>query len=117
MHASLHRQKHSDRPRITAKLQKDETMISTIKSKPASSGIIFALGIAGVVLVSITPVSAGAAGTMTTTVIRNPETEVRDHRSTAPVDHRAGNASGGVTVTRSQRHSRGYVPCYGNLCF
>jgi hypothetical protein len=83
-------------------------MNSVITSKIAA----LALGIAGLVLVSIVPASAGS----TASVTRQPTTEVRDHRGpTAARDHRTSDKSGGVTVTKTARKRTG-VQCLGNLC-
>lgn len=73
-------------------------MNSVITSKIAA----LTLGIAGIVLVSVLPASAGS----TARVTRDPSTEVRDHR-TPPVirDHRK-------PTVRDHRT----VPCLGNLC-
>jgi hypothetical protein len=81
-------------------------MKSVIKSA------VLTLGVAGIVLVSIAPASAGS----TASVTRQPTTEVRDHRGLADArDHRTSSKPGGVAVTESGRKRTG-VQCLGNLC-
>lgn len=84
-----------------------------LKSKAAA----LALGIAGLVLVSITPATAaGSQGGSTAGVTRQPTPVVRDHRGEPGArDHRTDGKSGGVTVTNSKR-PRGTTQCLGNLC-
>jgi len=80
----------------------------TLKSKV----VLFAFGIAGLVLTSFAPASAGR-------VVRDHRDApvIRDHRANAPVvrDHRAEPpraSQGGVTVTSRPRPPK----CLGNLC-
>ena len=81
-----------------------------------SRSAVLALGIAGLLLMSLAPASAE-------TVVRDHRDPpvVRDHRAGQPVvrDHRtepaAGSAAGGgVTVTSNPRPRK--PPCLGNLC-
>jgi len=76
-----------------------------------------ALGVVGLVLVSIAPATAaGSQDGSTAAVTRQPTPVVRDHRGEPGArDHRTDGKSGGVTVTDSKR-PRGSTKCLGNLC-
>ncbi|HKU08036.1 MAG TPA: hypothetical protein VJR30_18345 [Bradyrhizobium sp.] len=77
-----------------------------------SRSTVLALGIAGLLVMSVAPASAE-------TVVRDHRDPpvVRDHRAGQPVvrDHRTEPAAGGgVTVTSNPRPRK--PPCLGNLC-
>jgi hypothetical protein len=83
-----------------------------MKAHLKSKATLIAFGIAGLVLTSIAPASAGR-------VVRDHRDPpvVRDHRDNAPVirDHRANPpraSQGGVTVTSRPRPPK----CLGSLC-
>ena len=81
-------------------------MSSFVKSRT----VAIAIGIIGVVMMSLAPASAGS-----TVRDHRDKPVVRDHRAGQPVvrDQR-GASSGGVTVKDSPGKRK--PPCYGNLC-